>query len=75
MKRTTVIKGYTVEINTYTDMGEKRVDCTVIKGKYSSGLCRLEDIGTLYDNNMADEVEVDPQVVEEIVTWAEAHGH
>lgn len=71
----TVIEGYTVELELYTERGEQRSDCTVSLGKFSSSLARLEHEGTLYSPNWENEEEVDPRTISKIEKWATANGY
>jgi hypothetical protein len=72
---TTVIDGYRVELELYTESGEPRSDCSVFKDNFSSSLNRLDWEGTLYDANWRNEITVDRPTIDKITEWAESHGY
>lgn len=69
MKYTTVIKGFSVEL----DADKDETHCFVMKGEFSSSLQCLLDCGVLTD--YADkEISVPSKIVDEIEEWAVSMG-
>lgn len=72
ISKTTVIDGYTVELDVYPD--EPSSQCFVSKGNYSASLAALDGTGVLTDHAF-DDKRVDPNTIAKIVAWAEANGY
>jgi hypothetical protein len=68
------ISGYTVELETYSENGEPRSDCTVSKRDYSASLACLEYGECLEDSN-GNMMDVHSCHIARIAKWAIANGY
>ena len=78
--QTTVIHGYAVELETWTeDDGQERSDASVIKkvngSEFGGSIEMMNGCHTLEDHITGDEVPVPDSVRNAITSWAESHGY